>query len=283
MTNIENQDTIWKTYPGYPFIQANQFGEIRIKDRYAGGRGGSRRLYKGHILKQYKGHGGYLYVSFGVKGKTVNLRVHRVVATCFIPNPNNLPEVNHKDNNRTNNAVSNLEWCTSKYNNTYKKNFGTSQAEIQGHHIIAVNLETGKVLYFESQSEAARCLGVNLGSVNNVVKGRLNQAGGYWFTEDESEITKGKIQEIKNSMYFLGGVIAVNLETKEVLCFESQSEASLKLGASTGNISDVLSGRRKKTHGYWFCYVNEEAVEKAGAKFGDEVANEVEKLINDEL
>lgn len=191
--------------------------------------------------------------------------------------------MNHKDNNKTNNAVSNLEWCTSKYNNDYKKNFGTSQAQVQGHPVIAVNLETGKVLYFESQSEAARCLGIDVSSVNNVVKGWLNQAGGYWFTENESKITEERIQEIKNSTNFCGGVIAVNLETKQVLRFESQSEAYRKLGASTGNISDVLSGKRKKTHGWWFCYVNEEAVEKTRAKFSDEVVNEVEKLMSNKL
>lgn len=114
-----------------------------------------------------------------------------MVATCFIPNPNNHPEVNHIDNDRTNNKVSNLEWCTSQYNSDYKKNFGTSATETLGKPVFAVNLETEKILRFKSQSEAARRLGVHRGDISMVVKGKLNQAGGYWFCNaDENAVEK---------------------------------------------------------------------------------------------
>lgn len=54
-----------------------------------------------------------------VDGNKHNLYVHRLVAYNFIPNPNNYPIINHKDENRSNNNISNLEWCTVSYNNTY--------------------------------------------------------------------------------------------------------------------------------------------------------------------
>ena len=223
---------VWKTHPDYPFLQANQFGEVRTKDRIVIGKGGRKYHIKGRVLSQYLQKNGYLFVHFKMNGKTVNLMVHRIVAACFLSNPNNLPEVNHIDNNRANNCVSNLEWCTKKYNEDYKKNFGTTQAEIQGRPVFAVDLNTGKVLRFETRREAARQLGVSQGNIYSVVKGKLYQIGGYWFTEDESEITEEKIREIKVKMKFYGGVLAINLEAKKVLYFESQRDAARQLRTS---------------------------------------------------
>lgn len=278
MNNIKEQP-IWKPYPDYPFIEANQFGEIRTKDRVIVRKDGKKYPVKGRVLKQHDNGHGYMQVSFQMNGKTVSLSVHRVIAASHIPNPNNLPEVNHKDDNPKNNAVSNLEWCTREYNEDYKKNFGTTQAEVFGHPVFAVNLKTGKILRFKSQSEAARQLGIDSSHISEVVKGHLNIAGGYWFTEDESEITEEKIREIKANMLFLGGVIAVNPETSEVFRFKSQHEAGRKLGVETQNINKVVKGQRKTAGGYWFCYADENAVERTREKFGNEVANKVEKLM----
>lgn len=74
---------------------------------------------KGVVLKPYDNGYGYLIVDLR-KGKSKkHIRVHRIVAEAFIKNPDNLPEVNHKDENKHNNSVRNLEWCTSSYNKQY--------------------------------------------------------------------------------------------------------------------------------------------------------------------
>lgn len=277
---IHEEKIIWKPYPDYPFIEANQFGEVRTKDRVVPVKDGSKRLVKGRVLKQSDNGHGYMAVEFSMNNKTVQLYVHRIVASAFIPNPDNLPQVNHKDNNRANNAVSNLEWCDRQYNESYKKKFGTSQAEVSGKSVFAVNLKTLGVLHFETEAEAARQLKISVSNINNVLKGRHRQAGGYLFVENESEITEEKIQETKNSMHFLGDVIAVNLETFKVLRFVSQSEASKQLGFDNSGINTVLKGKQKKTHGYYFCYANEDTIEKVRNKFGDEVASEVQKIMD---
>ena len=253
MTNIAREQEIWKQHPDYDFIEASNLGRVRTKDRYVPCRNGGKRLFKGRVLKQQLNKRGYVYVHFRVNGKQIHLLVHRAVATSFLPNPNNLPEVNHKDNNPKNNSVSNLEWCTSQYNTDYKKNFGTTSAQVLGRPVYAVNLGTGKVLWFETQSEAARQLCVNLGSLNGVVKGKLNQVGGYWFTEDKSEITEEKIREIKAKMHFYGGVIAINIETLDVFWFGSRNEAVRQLGVNGSHVSAVVKGKLNKTGGYWFC------------------------------
>ena len=101
----------WKDIIGYENeYQINQFGEIRtLKD--------SPKLKKYNVLKpQINKRNGYVYQMLYKNGKEKLLRVHRLVAMAFLPNPNNLPQVNHKDGNKQNNSVDNLEWCEQSYN-----------------------------------------------------------------------------------------------------------------------------------------------------------------------
>ena len=148
--------------------------------------------------------------------------------------------------------------------------------------VFAINLKTDKVLRFKTQSEAARQLGINLGSINAVLKGRQYMAGGYWFTEDKSEITEEKIKEVKAKIK-LHSVIAINPETSEVFWFESQHEAARQLGVPVGMINKVVKGKQNKTHDYYFTNADENAVEKTRAKFGDEITSKVEKLMGEHL
>lgn len=182
----EEEEEIWRTYPDYPFVEANQFGEIRTKDRTVTDKNGVKYHIKGRVLKQCPNNKGYVLVHFRANGKSIYLLAHRIIATCFIPNPLGLPEVNHKDNNPKNNAASNLEWCTRKYNDAYKKNFGTTQAEVSGKPVIAINPDTSEVFWLESQHEAERQLGAHHSDVARVIKGKRNKAGGCWFCYADS-------------------------------------------------------------------------------------------------
>jgi hypothetical protein len=190
---MTEEKEIWKVYPEFPFIEASNLGRIRAKDRIVTDRNGRKQLIKGRILKQRLRPDGYMDIQFQANGKHISLKVHRVVATCFIPNPDNLPEVNYIDNDRTNNSVDNLEWCTRKYNQIYKKKFGTSPADIQGRSVVAVNPKTGEILWFESQHEAARQLGANQGNIFRVINGQRKTIKGFWFTyADENAVEKAK-------------------------------------------------------------------------------------------
>ena len=271
-----NDIEVWKPHPEFWFVEVSTLSRVRTLDRYVN-QGNKNRFVKGQILKQYGNRGGYLYVVFKVNGKTVNRKVHRLVAQTFIPNPDNLPEINHKDNDKTNNCVNNLEWCTHEYNIAYREKYGVAL----NRPLYAVNLKTLEVLQFRSQSEASRGLGIKQPNINGVIKGRYKQAGGYWFTEDESKITKDKLNEIKAGILCKSDMISVSLKTTEVLQFPSQRKAGRELGVTCPNINAVLKGNLKQAGGYWFTYADENAVENTRNKFGDVVADQIEELMNE--
>lgn len=190
MANAKEQE-IWRTYPEFPWIEASNLGRVRTKDRVVMYKNGAKHFYKAHILRQYLRKNGYLQVQVKVNGKSINLSVHRIVAVCFVSNPNNYPEVNHIDCDRTNNRWDNLEWCTHQENIKYCVELGHWINNNPGRPVIAINLDSLKVLWFESQSEASRQLDVNLGNMNSVIKGKLNKTKGFWFyLADENAVEK---------------------------------------------------------------------------------------------
>ena len=174
---------IWKKHPEIEKLEVSSFGRVRS--------------VKGHYYKSRLSNSGYLQVSFCMNGKCVSKYVHRLVAQTFIKNTGNLPEVNHKDNDRTNNAVSNFEWCTRSYNRQYREKYGVSQTEAAGHPLFAVNLTTLKVSRFRSQNEASRALGISVGNINSVINGNQKQASGFLFVNADNKATDA----IKNKLH----------------------------------------------------------------------------------
>lgn len=118
---------IWKPVKGYEgFYEISTFGNIRSLDRIIINSKGVKRMVKSSIPKSRKSNRGYLRIQLHKNGTSKEFSIHRLVAEAFIPNPNNLPCVNHKDENPLNNHVDNLEWCTYKYNS----NYGTSRERL---------------------------------------------------------------------------------------------------------------------------------------------------------
>ena len=106
----------WKNIPSMEYYQASNLGRIRSVGHYIKSNFHNCKLVKrkGRILKQYKGV--YYSITINDKGKTRKKLVHRLVAEAFIPNLLNKPCINHKDGNKLNNNVNNLEWCTIQEN-----------------------------------------------------------------------------------------------------------------------------------------------------------------------
>lgn len=128
-------------------------------------------------LKQTLCKNGYLYVGLHKNKIRKNILVHRIVAEAFIPNPNNLPEVNHKDENPQNNSVNNLEWCDSRYN----KNYGTSiqrRKEKLSKKVYQYTLDGELVREWISATEAGRN-GFSQSNINNCCLGKAKTYKGF--------------------------------------------------------------------------------------------------------
>ena len=116
---------------------------------------------------------GYKNITLWNNGKNVFQRVHRLVAETYIPNPDNFPQVNHIDEDKTNNNVSNLEWCSSQYNNEYSK----------AKSYIVENVRTGERQTVYNLAAFCRQLGLSRGSLNHTLTGRYSQHKGYKLIE----------------------------------------------------------------------------------------------------
>lgn len=184
---INNEEEIWRAHPDFEKLEVSTFGRVRS--------------IKGHYYKSWLSNGGYSQVGFRINGKKINKLVHRLVAETFIPNLNGFPEVNHKDCNRINNNVDNLEWCTHEENIAYRDKCGhTAKNNAPKLPVFAVNLKTLEVSRFPSQNEAGRKLGVDPSSIGRTLEGKQKQAGGYWFVSDDdnaSDTIEQKLHEIK--------------------------------------------------------------------------------------
>lgn len=142
----------------------------------------------GRILKASQDKKGYLRIHLTINRKRHSLKVHREVARAFLDNPDNLPQVNHKDGDKTNNAVSNLEWISNKdnaqhaiENGLWENVFNASMRSNEARKcpITATNIKSGEILKFESISEAERAIGTK--HIVDVIKGKRSQAKGFTF------------------------------------------------------------------------------------------------------
>ena len=112
----------WRSVVGFEgFYEVSNKGRLRSVDRFSRcSRGDKLRLWKGRVLETNTlGGRGYIYVSLSARGKISKLSLHRLVAKAFVPNPLDKPEVNHRDGNKLNNHVYNLEWLTESEHATY--------------------------------------------------------------------------------------------------------------------------------------------------------------------
>ena len=157
-----SENEVWKDVVGYEGLyKVSNKGNV-----YSVGRLNLRgRKIGGQILKPLPNTSGYPQVTLYKDGKRKQKSIHRLVLESFVENPNNLPEVNHKDENPSNNELSNLEWCDARYNNTY----GTRIERISK-KVRAVNIKTGEIIRFKSTVEAG-IKGYNQSIVSNACRG----------------------------------------------------------------------------------------------------------------
>lgn len=158
---------VWKDIDGYPNYQASNLGRVKSLNY--------KKTGVEKILKGYKNRNGYLRVNLSKKGKSKLYYIHRLVAQAFISNPNNWSQINHIDEDKTNNKVDNLEFCTAEYN----INYGTRTERTQK-PILQFSKEGEFIRKWDSIVDIERELGFNHSAITKCCKGKLYKSvGGY--------------------------------------------------------------------------------------------------------
>lgn len=156
---MENE--IWKDIPGYEGVfQVSTLGNVKAIERRVrcADRLGGFRIKKERIIKHDVGKHGYHRVVLRFNNSEKKYLVHRLVAEAFVDNPDNLPQVNHKDENKGNNSAANLEWCTAKYNSNYGER--TRLTAVAKYKPISMFDKDGNLIrHFDSIKEAEAYIG----------------------------------------------------------------------------------------------------------------------------
>ena len=150
---MNNLNEIWRDIPDYPNYQISNLGNVR-------------NIKFGRIIKPGINKCGYLHVSLYNNYGQKTFDIHRLVANAFIPNSNNYPQVNHKDEDKQNNCVNNLEWCSAQYNTEYSKAKQVLQFDLNGNYITT----------WKSTHEIERQLGIDQANISRCCLGLQNSS-----------------------------------------------------------------------------------------------------------
>lgn len=176
---------IWRDIAGYEGkYQVSNLGRVRSL-QYHNTKGIMRIGY----LKPATDGCGYLRCALSKNNKLATFKVHRLVASAFIDNPNNLPQVNHKDGDKRNNNVGNLEWCNNSQNQLHAYATGLNPHHMPKHYpTIVVNNDTGEVMRFECTKFASEYTGEKRQTIEKRLrtgaKARFNKRYTYYYEKD---------------------------------------------------------------------------------------------------
>lgn len=173
---------IWKSVKEFSKYEVSNLGNVR---KYNKASEYDKRIPKYTYLKPQKIKRNYLQITLYKNSKQYRTTVHRLVAQAFIPNPNNLPQVNHKDENPSNNCVKNLEWC----NNWYNCHYGNHLENARKSHFKKVeqyDRQNNIIKEYKSIKEASKILNIDSSSISAVCRKKRKTAGGYiWKYKEE--------------------------------------------------------------------------------------------------
>lgn len=219
---MANNEEIWKDIPSFEGLyQVSTFGNVRSLNYQRSGK--IREMKKG------KDRDGYLQVTLCKEGRPKTFKIHRLVASAFVPNPLGFPVINHKDEDKTNNCVWNLEWCTVAYN----CNYGTSRqrmADKLKRSVCQYDRDGRLVAEYGSVSEAVEKTG--LVNISTVCRGLHRTAGEYTFSY-EGEVPK-EYHEPKN---LPRRVVQYSLDGTRIAVFSTIREAERCTGVNNVVIS----------------------------------------------
>lgn len=167
----------WKAVKGYEgFYEVSNTGKVRSIDHYVRSRS-CNRLVKGRLIKLQIDKDGYYKACLSKENIRKTVFVHRIVATAFIDNPNKYPCINHIDENKQNNRIDNLEFCTFQYNTAYNNGIYKRASKRKK----AINqIKNGIIVYvWDCATSASKATKISRGNIVSCLNGYRKTAGGY--------------------------------------------------------------------------------------------------------
>ena len=246
---------IWKDVKGFEgFYKVSNLGRVKGLERVSS----DKRFLPERILATSL-YNGYFMAKLCVNGKSKRMLVHRLVATAFIPNPHNFPHINHIDENKTNNIVDNLEWCTPRYNS----NYGTGKARAREAYILnnskeiyQFDLDGNFVNSYRSISEASDATNAPRSEICSCCKMKessISSHGFMWRYAIDCPQKKIESYSIKSSS-LIREVDQYTLKGEFVRYFKSIADAVRITKTRRSSIYGCCSGRYKTANGYKWKY-----------------------------
>lgn len=258
-----NGNEEWRDIEGYEgYYQVSSIGRVRSVDRTIISSTNKMHHLKGKMLKaSFDSQKHYLLVSLHKDGISIHKNVHRLVAEAFILNTLNYPMVNHKDEDKTNNCIENLEWCTAKYN----ANYGTLRermAHTNGKRLLKFTLDDKFVKEYPSALEAAKEFDKNNWhkyetGISKCANGRFSKSYGYkWLYKEDYETGKFALRED----YKLKPIVQMDRHTGEVIAIYKGgcSEYCRKFHHAIGHMYTCLTKKEGIAYGYRFKQISME-------------------------
>ena len=242
---------VWKDVIGFEeAYQVSNFGRIKRKKRTDS----NNRTHKERIMSPSIYSNGYLNVELRMNNKKRRTSVHRLVAEAFIDNPLNLPQINHEDENKANNHVSNIEWCTAQYNIRYKDGVKRRRATaiLNSNAVCKYSMEGEFIEKFECATDAA--ISVN-GSCTEILScchhraHSLSYKGYMWRFLSECNCNKIEPYKIKKSS-LCRKVGQYTLDGDFIQYFYSVQKAAESVNARPSNIRRCCLGKIKSCMGF---------------------------------
>ena len=249
-------EEIWKDIKDFEGrYQISNEGRVKSLARKFIDRSGREQNIKERILKLRNDKDGYKVISIrDGSGKRKSFRVHRLVCEAFIPNPDNKPQVNHIDEDKSNNRICNLEWCTCTENNNHGtrtaraiKNTAKALSKMVGQYTLDGEL----VKVFQSTHEAERQTGFNHSNIAAVANGKSQTACNLEISVSKELLKSARGKGLSKP------VAQYTLDNELVKVWNSPIEAEREGGFNRSNISKVALGKQKAHKGYIWKYVSQ--------------------------
>lgn len=237
-------EEVWKDIEGYPRYRVSNKGNVWSEKQ-------------NKLLKISVNNSGYAVTTLSNKGHSRSFRTHRLVAQAFIPNPDNLPEVNHIDEVKLNNCVENLEWCTREYNNNYRTANSKSRSNVgwrKKKPMVGTNVKTGEKIYFEGPAAVISAGFVRAQfSMGKYKKKRPNERktckGYVWDWATEGDSIEAYFKEVTTLGIYWGCIDDVSVGSVLDISVDYTTTFTLYL-------TDLKSVHRHKQGTIDFCLVN---------------------------